>query len=393
VSSSFFSTDPGQFQTHWPGHAMFGAGTLKRIGSLLVQHGARGVLVVTDRGIVGAGLLAPLLDDLAVHGIAAGVFDGVEANPPMANVDAALAQWRQAPAEAVLAVGGGSVIDAAKILVARLCSDLPVEEMLQRGDAALTRPAPLFVAVPTTAGTGSESTVAALIKDAAGRKRVFRSHRSQPRWIVLDPELTLGLPVHVTASTGFDVVMHALGAAGNRAVQPIGQALAEQALARAVAWLPRVLAEPRSLEARSEMLQASHAAGVAISLKGVDGIHGLCTPLESLASQPHGHVLSVIYEPVMRFTLATEAPRYAQLARRCGWVPSELPDAQAADELHRRVLALRDLCGLPRSLGQLGIEPDGLGGAVDPAFNGPSTRLHARAMSREDVADLYDAMR
>jgi len=143
-------------------------------------------------------------------------------------------------------------------------------------------------------GSGNESTTAALIKDATHRKLLLRSRVCRPQWVALDAELTLSVSPQVTACTGFDAVMHALGAAVNRATNPVGEALALRALALGMRALPQVIAEPRSLAARADMLLASYLAGVAMGLRGVDGIHGLCTPLESQVNVPHAHVLAEI---------------------------------------------------------------------------------------------------
>ena len=377
--ASPFSTDPNAYRLDWPGHARFGPGCVKQLGELLARNGRQRPLIVTDRGIVASGLLSPVLDDLK----AARVFDGVEPNPTLANVDAALSTWHEHGADALIAFGGGSAIDTAKLLVARLCSDAPIDQLLREGDAAMTRPAPFFIAVPTTAGTGSESTLAALVKDEQGQKRVMRSATTRPQHMLLDPTLTLSAPRGVTAATGFDVVMHALGAATNRAHNPVGLALAQQALAQAVEWLPRVLDDPRDLTARSAMLQASHLAGLAIGMKGVDAIHGLTTPLESVARAPHGHVLAIVMEPVLHFTAETESSRYATLARACGWPERSLID---------RLVGLREHCGLPHRLAQIEVPAAALPVLVDAATDGPSTRLHARPLSRDNVAALYQSM-
>lgn len=376
-----FGTDPAAFSLNWPGAAQFGPGAVMQLPQLLA--GRRRPLIVTDRGIVAGGLLAPVLAALRGQGLAPTVFSDVEANPSLTHVDDALAAWRHAGSDALVAFGGGSAIDTAKLVVARLCSDIPVSQLLARGDAALTRPPPRFIAVPTTAGTGSESTLAAVVKDSQGRKHVMRSATTRPQHVLLDPELTLSVPAAVTASTGFDVAMHALGAATNRANSPVAALLAQRALAQAVEWLPRVLEAPHALPARSAMLEASYLAGVAIGLKGVDAIHGLATPLESVARAPHGHVLAVVMEPVLRFTAETEGARYAELARACGW---------PAHGLVPILCGLRERCGLPSRLSQIGVQASQLPGLVDAAAQGPSTRLHARTPSHDDVQALYAAM-
>ena len=379
-----FGTDPGRFDFAWPGDAVFGDGCAQQLPGWLRAHGVGRPLVLSDAGLVRAGIVGPLLDAMRAAGLAPTLFDGVSANPTLDNVSQARSHWEAKPCDGLVAIGGGSVIDVGKVLVASLCADASMAEVLRDGDRALVRPAPPFAALPTTAGTGSESTVAALVKDAQGRKHVLRSRRSRPRWIALDPQLTLSVPASVTASTGFDAVMHALGAATNRATNPVGEALALQALALAMRALPAVMAQPDAREARSDMLLASYLAGVAMSLRGVDGIHGLCTPLEALVDVPHAHVLAAICVPLMRFTLPAAAQRYARAARACG--------LDGAEPLIEAIAALRDRAGLPRTLAELGLAADQLGPAVDAALDNASLRLNARQPSREEIVALYHAM-
>jgi len=389
---SFFGTEPGHFTLAWPGDAAFGPGCSKRVAEWAVSRGSCRPLLVSDAGLVASGLVSRVIDDLRAAGLTPVLFDGVAANPTIDDVMRAHARWGEAECDGLVAFGGGSVIDVSKVLVARLCSDAPLQELLREGDARIVRAAPPFAAVPTTAGTGSESTTAALVKDAEGRKHVLRSRRCRPQWVALDPMLTMSTPPGVTASTGFDVVMHALGAATNRATNPLGEALALDALVRSFESLPAVLARPDDVDARADMMLSSYLAGVAISLCGVDGIHGLCTPLEALVSAPHGHVLAVTCEPLMRFNLATMSARYARVAAACGLGGATATETEMAEALIGRVCALRDLAGLPRSLAQLGVTRDALAPIYDVALANASVQLNGRPMTRDDIVALYDAM-
>ncbi len=392
-AASFFGTTPGHFGTRWPGEAVFGAGCVDRLPQWARREGVHRPLLLSDAGLAATGLLTRVADDLRRAGIDPVCHDDVAANPSAAHVHAAAQRWREHHCDGLIALGGGSVIDVGKVLAAVLASDAPLADLLQRGDAALSGPVPPFAAVPTTAGTGSESTVAALIKDEAGRKHVMRSHRCRPQWIALDPLLTLTVPPAVTASTGFDVLMHALGAATNCASHPIGEALALDALRRTVSALPAVLACPDDESARADMLLASYLAGVAMSLRGVDGIHGLCTPLEAIVDAPHAHVLAVVCEPLMRFNMAAIADRYAAAARTCGLAAPQLSTVRQATALIDKVCELRDLAGLPRSLDALGDVPADLGAVHAAAANNASARLNGRPLSDDDIAALYAAMR
>lgn len=390
TTSSAFSTQPDRHDFAWPGHAVFGAGCAQQLPQWVVAQRVARPLVLSDAGLVRAGIVAQLLDMLHAAGLAPVLFDGVAANPTLENVSQARAAWDAQRCDGLVAIGGGSVIDVGKVLVAGLCADVPIEQVLREGDGVLSRKAPPFAALPTTAGTGSESTTAALIKDGLGRKHVLRSRRSRPQWVALDPQLTLSVPASVTASTGFDTVMHASGAATNRATNPVGEALALRALALSMQALPAVIAQPGSLKARSDMLMASYLAGVAMSLRGVDGIHGLCTPLEGLVDVPHAHVLAVTCVPLMRFTLPAAKARYAQAARACGLDGAD--DDALAHALIHAIDRLRADAGLPRTLAQLGLRADQLGPAIDAAVDNASLRLNARQPTRDEIAELYRAM-
>ena len=391
TTPSFFGTQSDHFDFAWPGHAVFGAGCAGQLPAWAAAQGIERPLVLSDAGLVKAGIVAPLLDALRTAGATPVLFDGVAANPTLENVSQARACWDAQRCDGLIAVGGGSVIDVGKVLIAALCADVALVQVLREGDRVLSRTPPPFAALPTTAGTGSESTTAALVKDDEGRKRLLRSRRSRPQWVALDPELTLSVPPAVTASTGFDTVMHALGAATNRATNPVGEALALQALALSMRALPAVLAEPESLSARSDMLLASYLAGVAMSMRGVDGIHGLCTPLEALVDVPHAHVLAVTCVPLMRFTLPAAIASYAQAARACALDGAD--DDALAHALVEAIDRLRQMAGLPRTLAQLDIRADQLGPAIDGAVDNASLRLNARQPTRDEIASLYRAMR
>ena len=184
--------------------------------------------------------------------------------------------------------------------------------------------------------------------------------------------------------------MHALGAAVNRATNPVGEALALQALALAMRALPAVLDAPASIPARSDMLLASYLAGVAMSLRGVDGIHGLCTPLEALVHVPHAHVLAVVCVPLMQFTLPAAATRYARAARACGIDGAD--DTACGEALIDAVDGLRQRAGLPATLAEIGVRAGQLAPAIESAKRNASLQLNARALARDDIAALYRAM-
>jgi alcohol dehydrogenase class IV len=386
------SAPVGPFSSSWPIPTVFGAGCIDTLSAVVAQAGGRHVLLVTDTGLVACGLAGRLADNLKAAGIGCTVFDAVQPNPLLAHVADALTQWHAVAADTVVALGGGSVMDSSKVLVAAASSDTDLDTVVSRADEVIVRPLPTFVAVPTTAGTGSESTTAALLKDTAGRKRLMRSTLTRPVRILLDPELTVSVPPGMTAATGFDVVMHALGALGTTLANPIGELFAYDALSRATRHLAAAVEYGNDLHARGEMSYASYLAGLAIAMNGVDAIHGLCTPLESVVNRPHGHVLSVTFGPVMRANLPTMQAQYAHAARLCGYAGLTASDADAAKALYEGLDALRRRLGLPRCLADIGVDDTMLAALPELALASRATQVNRLPLDREDIVSLYAAM-
>jgi len=379
----------------WPGHCGHGPGVWSFVAHVL--RGTRRVAVVADPCVWP--LAAAQLEQAAARAgcrIAA-VHDGVRPNPGLADVRAAAGAIRAGACDALVAVGGGSAIDTAKVAYATVFGGHgdPVE-LLAPGNAwmaGLPCPTdPRFLAIPTTAGTGSENSTAALVKDEQGRKLMFRSARSRPGAVALVPELTLGLPRHATAAGGFDAVLHAMGALVNTCEAPVGEALAAAALARALHAYPRVLAAPDDLEARAAMLMASYLAGIAIGMKRVDAVHGLCTPLEDRVDLAHAEVLAAILDPIAEYTMETAQGHYARAARLGGLAGPADGDAEAARRLLEAVRGMRSLGGLPERLPPVALEDADALALADRALQSPSTRLNPRPLDRDATARLYLAI-
>ncbi|GEM_PF-497353 len=376
----------------WPGHCGRGPGVHAFIARVL--QGTQRIAVIADRHVQGqaVALLGQAAKQAGSRIVV--VHEGIPSNPGLADVRSAAARIRAASCDALIAVGGGSVIDVAKVAYACVFGthDDPLA-WLDPNDAWSAAPPsasdPVFLAIPTTAGTGSESSTAALIKDEAGRKLVFRSLRSRPGAVALVPELTLGLPPAVTAASGFDALLHAFGALVNECDAPVAEALAAAALARALDAYPRVLAEPDDLRAREDMLMASYLAGVAIGMKRVDAVHGLCTPLEDRVALSHGQVLAAIFDPIAEFSVATAHRRYARAARLGGLAGPEEDDGAAARKLLDAVRRMRSLGGLPDRLPALELDTPQALELADRALRSPSTRLNPRPLDRDAIAGLY----
>jgi alcohol dehydrogenase len=283
-------------------------------------------------------------------GITTETFSGISPNPALEEADAGGARVRAFGPAVVVALGGGSPIDAAKAIA--LLATNPERRAIdldyrQTPDA----PAVPLIAIPTTAGTGAETNGFGVLADHARGEKVYAGHAScQPRVALLDPELTVGLPAPVTAATGLDVVVHAVESLQARTANPYATALALEALRAAARWLPVAVERGGDLEARSQMLLAAHLATLAFSAggTGLGTAHALAHAISDRLAVAHGVALATVFAGVVRHNVPERPEASARAARALG----------AAGDLESGVIAFQDRIGLRPSLGELGAGPD-----------------------------------
>jgi alcohol dehydrogenase class IV len=380
------------FATVWPRDMIFGRGVLSQLGARAKALKVERMLIVTDAGLVQCGLAQRVAQALEKDGIQSHIFGEVQPNPTMTEVRRGAALWRAEKFDGLLALGGGSSMDATKAIATTLLSGLEIVDQVNKGvDHLPGEPVPFF-AVPTTSGTGSEATSAAMVKDDDGRKYLIRSLRCRPVLSVLDPELTATVPARMTAATGMDALIHAMGAYTNTSVHPIADMLALEAIRLVMQNLPRAVQKGDDLDARENMMLASHLAGIAISCKGNDAVHGLSTPVESLLDVTHGESLSAILPHVVAFNIASRPDLYANIARAIGAAANGANDAEAASKALERMIALRDQVGVSRALGPLGVKPEMIDRLSELAENSRSTQINCRKMSRAEIQAMYQRM-
>src|SRR5919206_2810853 len=317
---------PFTFQT--TPNVLFEAGSAKKIAGLVSEFGARRVLFVTDKGVRGAGLTKDAEASLA-EGAELTVFEDVVADPPSHVVETAVALCREKQVEAVVSIGGGSALDTAKLVAYLAKSDDRLDDIYGVGLAKGER-LPLLLA-PTTAGTGSEVTPIAIVTTPTTEKKGVVSARLLPDWAILDPELTLGLPAHVTAATGIDAMVHAIEAYTSRHKKnPISDQLAKQALALLSANIRTACRNGSDVEARSNMLLGSMLAGMAFANAPVAAVHALAYPIGAIFHVPHGLSNALVLIGVMRFNLSHAETLYAELAPILDPAAADLPQPEAA---------------------------------------------------------------
>ena len=329
-----------------------GAGSALQLCHALADLGTRRLLLVTDAVLVRLGVIAPLLEALRGRGIDCVVYDGVEPDPTHAQVEAGIALARQAGSEAVLAVGGGSPMDAAKIIAACVSNGVTPAALVGNFKVKLD-PLPLY-AIPTTAGTGAEVTVAAVVTDTAARaKLAVVDGKLVPRMAALDGSLMLGLPPHVTAASGMDALTHAVESFLSRFADDKTRPLSLTATRMVFQHLPRACAEGSDLAARQAMAFAATYAGMAFSRASVGYVHAIAHNLGGLYHTPHGLANAIVLPHILDFYAEAAAPQLAELARASGAAEAGTPASRAAPAFIVRVRELAREVGIPERLSSL----------------------------------------
>ena len=337
----------GRSFSHTPaGPVIGGAGVAASVGekTLLKKH--QRIAVITDKSVRAAGLVDGVLASL--DGRVSMVVDDVVADGDCAAVERSAARARDAGVDAVVSVGGGSVIDSAKGLLAVLATNKRLAEL--EGYEQIGAMLLPHVAIPTTAGTGAEATQFAVLKDLqTGDKRIFVDPCLIPTLAVLDPTLLVGLPRHVTCATAVDGLTHAIEAIASKRAHPIAVALATEAARRLLVdrALERCLHDPTDLEARADCLMAAHLAGQAVNSSMLGACHALAHVVGAAAGIPHGVANGLFLVEIMRENISRAGPAYARLAQSLGI-------ASAGDDVAALIAVvdgfIHDTAGIPRHL-------------------------------------------
>jgi len=327
-----------------------GDGAARELCGAIARMGHRKLLVVTDAGLVGLGLVGRIVDALSAEGVDAVVYDGVEPDPTFAQVQDGVARLEAAGCDAVLAVGGGSPMDAAKVIAAAATNGGRVEKL--EGRFRVRRPPlPLF-ALPTTAGTGSEVTLAAVVSDTTThQKKFFLDPKLLPAMTALDPSLMTGLPPAITAATGMDALTHAVESFLARTASPATEAWSLAAVRLVFGNLPRACRDGSDLAARKAMALASYYAGLAFTRTSVGYVHAIAHTFGAFYGTPHGQANAIALPHVLSFS---EGPARARLARLGDAIGAG--GASEAEKAARFIDAVRRLSaeiGIPETLAAL----------------------------------------
>ena len=334
--------------------AHFGAGAVKKVGELAKAEGAKKALIITDSFMAQSDIRKKIEDSLKAVGIAVEVFDGVTPNPTTACVDAGSDFAAHSDADILIAVGGGSSMDTAKGV--SLGARNPQRGIGLDYQTQFEKPGLPIIAIPTTAGTGSEVNAFGVITDEATHVRFYVGHSSAlAKAAILDPELTLGLPPKATAATGMDAMIHAVESYLSIRNNPYSDGIALQTIELVIKNLPTAYKEGSNLEARANMLLASHIVGVGFSHTGLGLVHGIGHSLGGHFNVPHGVALCTVLDQVLRFNLPARQARMAKIAQALGVAQTGKSEAENAESAIQTLVQLAREVGLTTKLSDHGI--------------------------------------
>ena len=364
----------------------FGCGVVRKLPELLRQLGAARPMIVADAGV--RALVERVAGILAAAGIEAAVWDRVRADSGAALIQEGTAELAASRCDAVVGIGGGSSLDTAKAIAAMATN---AGSPLEYTGLHKVKNRPLaMVAIPTTAGTGSEVTLWSVFTDeASGAKVAMGSVLLYPAVALCDPELTLGLPPALTAATGMDALAHAIECYTNNACQPISGSLALRAIELIGQYLRSAALNGGNLEARSGVMLASTMAGIAMNPTRLGLAHALAMPLGSWDLHiPHGVILAVTLPLVMDFNYRAEPERFIDVARALGERVDGLSRMEAASRAVAAVRSLAGDIGIPASLGEYGLREEHVERVVAEAMKSGNVAVNPRRAGAEDLAGI-----
>jgi alcohol dehydrogenase class IV len=365
---------------NYPTTIWAGPGRIAELAKACASAGIRRPLIVTDEGLIGAPMIKNALADLKD----AALFGAVRGNPALSHVEAGLRAFHAGGHDGVVAFGGGSALDAGKVVAFMSGQTRPLWDFEDVGDWwTRANPAGIapVVAIPTTAGTGSEvGRAGVILNEETHQKKIIFHPQMMPRIVILDPELTVGLPPAVTAATGIDAFVHCFEAYCAPGFHPLADGIALEGMRLIHRYLPRAYADGKDIEARSYMLAAASMGATAFQ-KGLGGVHAIAHPVGSWFNTHHGLTNAVILPYVMTFNRAAIADKADVIARVL-----DLP-AHSFDGFFTWVLKLRADLGIPHSLADIGVNADnaaviGREAALDPSAGGNPISVDAAQLEK-----------
>jgi len=381
------------FEFYTAPRIIFESGAVKKLPALCAGFGKRFLIVTGGRSLKRSGVLDALLDGMKGEGLACAVFDGVNGEPATETVDDAARFGMEAKADAVLGIGGGSAMDTAKAAAGVITNGGRVRRFLEGvGEGAKLTAAPLpFIAVPTTAGTGSEVTKNAVVMSRTEKFKVsMRDERMLARAALVDPALTLDVPADVTAASGMDAICQLIESFTTKNANPFCDAMALYHTPRAMTALRRACEDGGDIQARETMSLAALVSGMCLANSGLGAAHGIGAGLGSVLGVTHGVACGMLLPHVMRYNIERGVTKYAALAPAvCGARFAD--EKEAAFAVADAVAALCEAVGMPARLSALGVSEKNAD-EIAAASMGSSMGKNPVALTKDDCAKLIRSL-
>ncbi len=369
----------------YPTNIRFGAGRIVEIGQACAIAGITKPLLVTDRGLAHMDITERTLDLMDAAGLGRAMFSNVQPNPTDTDMEAGIRVFREGGHDGVVAFGGGSGLDLGKMVAFMAGQTRPVWDFEDIGDwwtrADADAIAPI-VAVPTTAGTGSEVGRASVITNSQTHvKKIIFHPKVLPTVVISDPELTVGMPSVITTGTGMDAFAHCLEAFCSPHFHPMSQGIALEGMRLVKDFLPRAYNDGSDIEARAQMMAAAAMGAVAFQ-KGLGGIHAVSHPVGARYGTHHGTTNAAVMPMVLEMNRPAIAERLAHAGAYLGL-------SGGFDGFHHFVMELRHTLGMPQNLGDMGVDDTHLDAMIDEALADPSAGGNPIEMTPENTRELY----
>ncbi len=373
---------------NYPTQMIFGPGAIDKLARACKGLGMSRPLLVTDPGLAGLPMVKNAIAANEAEGLPTGLFDAVKANPIGHNVEEGVKAYKDGGHDGVIAFGGGSALDCAKAIALMVGQSRPLFDFEDKGDNwKRVDPAGIapVVAVPTTAGTGSEVGRASVIVDEASHiKKIIFHPKMLPATVISDPELTVGLPPHITAATGMDALAHCLEAYCAPGYHPMAEGIAVEGMRLVKDWLPTAVKDGKNLVARAHMLAAASMGATAFQ-KGLGAIHSLSHPVGALYDTHHGLTNAVF----MPYVLAHNRPAIEdKMVRLAAWLGLPKPSFTAVQDW---VLALRQELKIPAKLEGLGVGDERIDEIAEMAAEDPTAPTNPIPLGAAEMRQIFEA--
>ncbi|WP_400243628.1 iron-containing alcohol dehydrogenase [Niallia sp. JL1B1071] len=379
------------FRYEVPTAIEFGPGTIQKLSQFVRELGGTNVLIVGDPGVLHAGIIKRLEEPLESAFIPYTTFTEVGVEASIESVDKGIELAKIKGSDIVVGVGGGSALDIAKAIGLMLKNSGNIRDYV--GIDLVPHPGAPVIAVPTTAGTGSEMTRFSVLSDTAAKAKLsVGSMYNCPALAVCDPELTVTLPPNMTAATGMDALTHALESYVNKATQPISEALSIQAMRLIAENLRIAVVQGENIEARHNMLLASTVAAMAFNTTRLGLAHALAIPLGAFFKIPHGVVNAILLPEVMEFNIIGNTRKFAEIARIFGENTEGLTEREAAECAVKAIRRLNNDIGITQTLSDYGVEEEHLEFIVEEAMLSGNVPVNPVKPTKEDLENICRAL-